>query len=99
MDRTCPIHLDIQRETLPYRLVWATKQQREVAVIELRSELVTATELARELKVAPATIRSWFSKGRIPGHRLGRKVIRYKLADVVSALGAADADRRQGVGQ
>ena len=52
------------------------------------SDLLTAAELAKRLSVKPETILRWHRSGRIPGRRLSHKVLRFCLADVVSALGA-----------
>lgn len=50
------------------------------------SDLLTAAELAKRLSVKPETILRWHRSGRIPGRRLSHKVLRFCLADVVSAL-------------
>jgi len=48
--------------------------------------LLTADELAEELKVRPETVKRWAREGRIPEVRISPKVRRFVLADVVMAL-------------
>jgi len=48
--------------------------------------LLTADELAGRLGVKPGTIREWHRAGRIPSRRLSRKVLRFDLTAVLSAL-------------
>lgn len=47
-----------------------------------RPHLVTVNEAAECVSVSPRTIRRWISKGMIPGHRLGPRLIRVNLDDV-----------------
>ena len=54
-------------------------------------ELLTTEELARRLRVAPATIRSWARRGCIPTLRLSPKVIRYDAEAVLAALSTTPA--------
>lgn len=51
-------------------------------------QLLTAEELAERLKVTPALVRSWASRGVIPAVRITGRTRRYALADVMKALGA-----------
>jgi excisionase family DNA binding protein len=54
-----------------------------------RDDLLTGPELADRLGVRPATVLAWYRSGRIPGRRLGHKVLRFSLAAVVAALESA----------
>lgn len=54
--------------------------------MERTTELVTARELAKRLRVAPETVRSWARRGVIPALWLSRKVVRYNPDAVVAAL-------------
>lgn len=59
--------------------------------MEQPTELVTARELAKRLRVAPETIRGWGRRGCIPTLRLSPKVIRYNPDAVLAALSATPA--------
>jgi predicted site-specific integrase-resolvase len=64
-------------------------------------DLMSAVELAHRLGVKPGTILAWHRKGRIPSRRLSHKLLRFGLADVLSALEArqkslGEADGRGG---
>ncbi len=48
--------------------------------------LLTAAELAQEIKVGRRTIGAWTSARKIPALKLGRRCIRYDLARVLEAL-------------
>mgnify|MGYP005837565559 CR=1 FL=1 len=48
--------------------------------------LLTAQELARELKVTVDTVWRYTRKGKIPSLRLGPRDYRYSLEDVLAAL-------------
>lgn len=63
------------------------------------SDLLTAAELADRLRVKPGTILGWHQSGRIPGRRLSHKVLRFSLADVLSALEGRQKAAGQGGGQ
>jgi excisionase family DNA binding protein len=52
----------------------------------MTDELLTAEEVADRLRVKPDTIIGWAREGRIPAHRLSRKVIRFRFDDLVAAL-------------
>lgn len=52
----------------------------------MSDDLLTADELARQLRVQPSTVRRWAQKGIIPAVRLTPKLVRYNAADVVEAL-------------
>jgi excisionase family DNA binding protein len=56
--------------------------------VNASGELLTSEELARCLRVRPATIRLWAREGLIPAVRIGGKVLRFDLADVLVALKA-----------
>ena len=48
--------------------------------------LLTAAEIAAELKVGRRTIGAWTKSRRIPALKLGRRCVRYDLAHVREAL-------------
>jgi excisionase family DNA binding protein len=49
-------------------------------------DLLTRKLLADFLRIKPRTVSEWTRSGRIPAVRISRKVIRYRLADVLAAL-------------
>jgi excisionase family DNA binding protein len=55
------------------------------------NDLLTAEEVAERLRLKHDTITTWARQGRIPAHRLTRKVIRFRLSEVLAALDAATA--------
>jgi excisionase family DNA binding protein len=57
----------------------------------VQDDLLTAEEVAERLRLKPDTITIWARQGRIPAHRLTRKVIRFRLPEVIAALDAATA--------
>ncbi|MCE9590083.1 MAG: helix-turn-helix domain-containing protein [Planctomycetes bacterium] len=59
--------------------------------MEHGTELLTAPELAKRLRVSPDTVRAWARRGSIPTLRLSPKVIRYNLDAVLKALSATPA--------
>ncbi len=59
--------------------------------MEQATELLTARELAKRLRVSPETVRAWARRGCIPTLRLSPKVIRYNAEAVLAALSAAPA--------
>ena len=58
------------------------------------TELLTAGELARHLRVRPSTIRLWARNGRIPKVQVSPKVVRFELPAVLAV-----ARRRERGGQ
>lgn len=50
-------------------------------------EFVTASEVADYLRIDEQTVRLWARQGRIPAVRLSPKAIRFRLPDVMAALG------------
>ena len=52
-------------------------------------EVLTAQELAKELKVTVDTVWRYTRSGRIPSLRLGVREYRYRLPDVLAALAAS----------
>lgn len=55
------------------------------------TELLTARELAKRLRVSPETVRAWGRRGYIPTLRLSRKAVRYNLTAVLAALSTTPA--------
>jgi excisionase family DNA binding protein len=53
---------------------------------------LTAAELAKRLRVKPSTVLDWQRTGRIPAIRITNKVLRFNLAEVMSALRRATSD-------
>jgi excisionase family DNA binding protein len=49
----------------------------------------TAEEVGAHLRLNADTVLGWARQGRIPFVRLSRKIVRFKLADVVAALEAS----------
>lgn len=56
------------------------------------STLLTGAELAERLRVSNETIRRWTRLNHIPTIRLGRRIIRYDYAAVLTALQKSAAD-------
>jgi len=50
-------------------------------------QLLTATELARVLKVRPETVYRLRKSGRIPCYRLGQRRVRFDLEETPDQLG------------
>jgi len=48
--------------------------------------LLTAGELARELKTDKATVLRWARTGRIPCLKMGGKFRRFNLSEVIAAI-------------
>ena len=67
--------------------------------MEQATELLTAQELAKHLRLSPETVHEWARSGAIPSLRLSPKVIRFDIKAVMSALASAPtkgvADARQ----
>jgi excisionase family DNA binding protein len=59
--------------------------------MEQPTELLTARDLAKRLRVSPDTVRAWARRGSIPTLRLSRKVIRYNAEAVLAALSTTPA--------
>ncbi len=55
-------------------------------------ELLTAQDLARELRITVDTVWRYTRMGRIPCVRLGDRDYRYRLADVLASLAAASPE-------
>ena len=61
------------------------------------SDLLTAAEVGKRIKVRPETVLAWSRKGRIPTLRISPKVVRFRLADVLAALeGRQEATGQRG---
>lgn len=54
--------------------------------MEQSTELLTAQELAKRLRVSTETVREWARRGDIPTLRLSPKVIRYDAEAVLAAI-------------
>jgi excisionase family DNA binding protein len=44
--------------------------------------LLTAQEVAERLKIKLGTVRSWTSRGSIGSIKIGKSLVRYRLADI-----------------
>lgn len=55
------------------------------------TELLTARDLAKRLRVSPETVRAWARRGSIPSLRLSPKAIRFNAEMVLAALSTASA--------
>lgn len=51
-----------------------------------QDEILTAEQLADHLQVRPSTIRLWAREGLIPVIRVGGRVLRFDLDDVLCML-------------
>lgn len=56
-----------------------------------QSQPLTGQQLAQILQVRPQTVAMWARQGRIPCLQLGRKIRRFRLAEVLHALSHADS--------
>lgn len=64
---------------------------------QMDTDLLTAAEAARLLKVSIVTVKRWLKDGRLPAYRLGPRYVRIRRADLSKVLtpvskGAADAE-------
>jgi excisionase family DNA binding protein len=55
-------------------------------------KLLTAEQLAKELKVGVETVTSWGRNGKIPRIRISHKIIRFDRDAVLSALSQTRAE-------
>ena len=55
----------------------------------MSKKLLTAEQLARELKVGVETVTDWGRSGKIPRIRISHKIIRFDRDAVLSALSQA----------
>ena len=53
-----------------------------------RGELLKKGQLAEELNISPRSVENFMRRGWIPFVRIGRKSVRFDLADVLSTLKA-----------
>jgi excisionase family DNA binding protein len=53
-------------------------------------KLLNADELGARYNVTGWTVLKWARDGLIPCHRVGRKIVRFKLSDVMAALDRAE---------
>jgi excisionase family DNA binding protein len=49
-------------------------------------ELLTADEMAKKVRLKPATVLEWARLGKIPSVRVNAKTVRFDPADVVAAM-------------
>jgi excisionase family DNA binding protein len=49
-------------------------------------EFVTVAEAAPILRVAPSTIRRWIREGDVPAHRIGRRRVALRRADLAALI-------------
>ena len=49
-------------------------------------EFVTVAEAATPLRVAPSTIRRWIREGDVPAHRIGRRRVALRRADLARLI-------------
>jgi excisionase family DNA binding protein len=49
-------------------------------------EFLTVTEAATLLRVAPSTIRRWIREGDVPAHRIGRRRVALRRADLARLI-------------
>jgi excisionase family DNA binding protein len=49
-------------------------------------EFVTVAEAATLLRVAPSTIRRWIREGDVPAHRIGRRRVALRRADLARLI-------------
>lgn len=54
------------------------------------TELLTARELAKQLRVCHETIHGWARTGRIPSIRVNSKVVRFDPSAIRMALGTVE---------
>ena len=52
----------------------------------LDEEYVTVAEAATLLRVAPSTIRRWIREGDVPAHRIGRRRVALRRADLARLI-------------
>ena len=58
----------------------------ELLATRATTNFLTRVELAHELKVSPSTIYNWTRWDWIPSHKMGGRIVRYKLNEVLTAL-------------
>lgn len=54
------------------------------------TEILTAEELSKRLKVSPDTVLLWAQQGKIPKIKVSAKTVRFDWQEVVRALTATD---------
>jgi hypothetical protein len=64
-----------------------------------QENLVSSDEIASKIGVKPDTITMWARIGRVPSFRISKRVIRFSLPAVMSALGLAVSTERPGFSQ
>jgi excisionase family DNA binding protein len=52
----------------------------------LDEEYVTVAEAATLLRVAPSTVRRWIREGDVPAHRIGRRRVALRRADLARLI-------------
>ena len=49
-------------------------------------ELLTRGEIAQRMRLGERTITRWVREGRLPCHRLGGKILRFRWSEIVARL-------------
>src|SRR5215213_2480765 len=55
-------------------------------MLTVDEEFVTVAEAATLLRVAPSTIRRWIREGDVPAHRIGRRRVALRHADLARLI-------------
>jgi len=58
-------------------------------MLTVDEEFVTVAEAATLLRVAPSTIRRWIREGDVPAHRIGRRRVALRRADLARLIAPA----------
>jgi excisionase family DNA binding protein len=58
-------------------------------MLTVDEEFVTVAEAATLLPVAPSTIRRWIREGDVPAHRIGRRRVALRRADLARLIAPA----------
>lgn len=64
-----------------------------VRSVSLPDNLVTIKDAAAQIGVHPRTIRRWITAGRISGWRLGPRMMRVNLSEVLAQIQPHDVER------
>jgi len=61
----------------------------------MAKKLLTAEQLAKELRVGVETVTDWGRSGRIPRIKISHKIIRFDRDAVLFALSQVDTNQKQ----